>query len=640
MRNRWYIVGFYIVMGTALITLAVLQYHWLGSVSEAEKQRLEETLSASVENFVSDFTEVFQELSQGFRFHVTDMNEDITAQVVEALYSWRKNSPYADLLETVYMVRTAGQDSVEVFVYQPTEQQLTPVLQDSILSNWLETELANDGRLSSSLTLSSFPYLGEFSALSIPIQLLKVVQVAKENTSQKLNIELTVDQLGDVILLKLNNDYIKNELIPEIARRYFSESYADQYQLAVVKTGENETELYYSSFSGLPLPEPDIKTNLERLKFSNMFVLGDRFDSSPSFNIKKLENSDINLRSTHHENTEINDTQLTNRSEVWVFSSEFRDSRTIQETQHGSVTETDTTIIASFAGEVRSDSWELWLSVKDGSLDAFVAKTRNRNLFISFGILGILGISMILIVVFAQRSYQLAEQQMLFVAGVSHELRTPLSVIRSAAENLSEGVIQTEERKKQYAQLMLKEGRRLSDMVDQIMEFSGIQSGKRIYSFSEFQVGALCEEVIKEFQTVLETEHIHLEYSNVVSQKEVWADRDALFMSISNLLSNAIKFSGTCKKISLRVDEAPFKGKEGLRIRVQDFGIGIPPHEQHQVFKPFFRGHQPVQDQIKGNGIGLSLVQKVVQAHGGEVYLKSREGQGSTFILLIPYRHD
>ena len=116
-----------------------------------------------------------------------------------------------------------------------------------------------------------------------------------------------------------------------------------------------------------------------------------------------------------------------------------------------------------------------------GSLEAAVAATRRRNLAISFGILLLLGASVGFIVLSSRRAQRLATQQMEFVAGVSHELRTPLAVICSAAENLADGVIDNRDQIKRYGGLIRDEGRRLTGMVEQVLEFAGAQSGRKNY---------------------------------------------------------------------------------------------------------------------------------------------------------------
>lgn len=174
-------------------------------------------------------------------------------------------------------------------------------------------------------------------------------------------------------------------------------------------------------------------------------------------------------------------------------------------------------------------------------------------------------------------------------------------------------------------------------MVDQIMEFSGIQTGKRIYTFSSIDIEQLMTEVKEELRPIFEEHNLKLEYSNISKLISINADHDALYLAITNLLQNAIKFSNGSDNVILRIDEVTYKSGLALRIQVQDFGVGIPTDEQDQVFKPFYRARRSVDNQVKGNGIGLSLVQKVAKAHEGSVELKSIEGEGSTFTLLIPF---
>src|SRR4029079_4150130 len=123
-------------------------------------------------------------------------------------------------------------------------------------------------------------------------------------------------------------------------------------------------------------------------------------------------------------------------------------------------------------------SWRILLQHADGSLDAAVAHARLRNLYLSFGILATLMISVGLIVMNARRSERLAAQQMDFVATVSHELRTPLAVVRSAAQNLSAGVINDATQARRYGDLIEGEGRRLTEMVEQVLEYAGVNGNQ------------------------------------------------------------------------------------------------------------------------------------------------------------------
>src|SRR5262249_35603336 len=128
--------------------------------------------------------------------------------------------------------------------------------------------------------------------------------------------------------------------------------------------------------------------------------------------------------------------------------------------------------------DLAPSSWQLVLTHQAGSLDVAVQKARDKNLAIGFGILLLLGVSVALTLLSAQRERRLAQQQMQFVSAVSHELRTPLAVICSAGENLADGVVQDSERARKYGTLVRNEGHRLAEMVEQVLDFAGIQSGK------------------------------------------------------------------------------------------------------------------------------------------------------------------
>lgn len=642
-------------MAIALISLAILQYKWLGTVSDTEKERLEESLSASSENFVSDFNDVFHQLSSAFRVQVSSPSYDINGVLSDSYFNWINNSPHPEIIDSVYVIKKAEDEPLELFLFDKESLNLKPISITSDIQQWIDkdSQLSRFNINGTSLRVS--PFFGNPTFIANPVQLLDMIQVIKPEIGQNVNVQLSIDQLDDIVLIKLNDSYIKEQIIPAIARVYFSESYDDQYSLSLVKlsvgseydfsTSLQEIEyedVYYSSIATDELTQPDFSTSLDRFSFSNILVYKSEtspFSQNNSISLSRSDSMLFRFQEKIISSEQIDTVAIDNHATTAISHIFSNNSLRSSDDSSSWQMQSDTTITSSLTGALRGSSWHLWLSFKQGSLETFVNKTRIRNLGISFGILSILGISVVFIVVFAQRSRELSEQQMLFVAGVSHELRTPITVIRSAAENLKEGVVQDEERRQQYASLMLKEGRRLSDMVDQIMEFSGIQTGKRVYHFKDVDIAELFDSVKEESLHLLDDKGMHLEYSINSKQTTIYADPDAIFLSITNLINNAIKFSGSSKKVLLKVDDIQLKAKPALRIQVQDFGIGIPEKEQNSVFKPFFRGEKSVNDQVKGNGIGLSLVQKVAVAHKGEISLKSKEGEGSIFSLILALEH-
>jgi signal transduction histidine kinase len=631
MQNRWFTYSFLVVLVGALLTLAILQYHWLGSVSDAERQRLEESVEASTENFISDFNESFSRLHRAFRIQVTNNDnsaEELELNVLESSDTWyASNQPYA-LTSEIYLIKNRENGS-EINRYNSETNSLEQITPDSSLQSWLEDHV-DSVKEERSTPLRSLPDLGDPSFLKIPVQVLDFVTLNRSDQSQNLEVRLSIDQLDDFVLIRLNDEVIQNELIPDIASRYFGDSYQDQYQISIVNTEDGSR---YFTIGGAQ-EKPEFSKNLDRLNFSSLMMIEndrnpvDMEGDSVVFSFFSSHSERIITRERSSENVEGEQEQLNSNIDV--------DANSQLQSLNVESSTRDTSITTAFVGNLSPSDWQLWLSFKAGSLDEFVSKTRNRNLTISFGILLVLGISGCMILIFAQRSRELAEQQMIFVAGVSHELRTPITVIRSAAENLSEGVVQSEDRKKEYANLMLAESKRLSEMVDQIMEFSGIQSGKRIYSITDVAIDPLMQDVLREMESLAEQKNIEIQYANISKLPTFRADRDAIFLALTNLIRNAIKFSDAGSRVIFRVDEVTYKSELGLRMQIKDEGIGISEEEQKKIFQPFYRAEHVVSEQIKGNGIGLSLVERVAKAHDGTITVKSSPGVGSTFTLIIP----
>lgn len=280
--------------------------------------------------------------------------------------------------------------------------------------------------------------------------------------------------------------------------------------------------------------------------------------------------------------------------------------------------------------------WELRLRHRAGSLEAAVAKVRRRNLLLSSSILLLLIASIGLLMLSVRRAKKLAQQQMDFVAGVSHELRTPLAVIDSAGYNLTKGVVKDPQRIAHYGSLIRKETRRLQDMVEQILEFAGVQSGKQKYELHPTSVNQVINDVLTSSQPLLAEGEFQLETNVAPDLPAVMADSPALARALQNLLNNAMKYGGENRWIGVQAHAvAQAKGAE-VRITVADHGLGISAEDQRHIFEPFYRGSEVKAAQIHGNGLGLSLVKNIVTAHNGRITVESSEGKGSQFTITLP----
>jgi signal transduction histidine kinase len=219
-----------------------------------------------------------------------------------------------------------------------------------------------------------------------------------------------------------------------------------------------------------------------------------------------------------------------------------------------------------------------------------------------------------------------------FVANVSHELKTPLALIRLFAETLELGRVSSEEKARTYYRVINKESHRLTQLINNILDFSRIEAGRKEYRFAPVNVVTVVREVVDAYRYQIEQLGFTLEVETADDIPEVPMDREAIARALLNLLNNAIKFSRDDKHVRVLAH----RDGERLRISVTDRGIGVPKAEQRKIFEKFYRAEDSLVHETKGSGLGLSLVKHIVEAHGGSVELESAPGKGSTFTLVLP----
>ncbi len=233
-----------------------------------------------------------------------------------------------------------------------------------------------------------------------------------------------------------------------------------------------------------------------------------------------------------------------------------------------------------------------------------------------------------------RRELKLSRLKSDFVANVSHELKTPLALIRLFAETLELGRVPTEDKKQQYHRIINKESRRLTQLINNILDFSRIEAGRKEYRFTRTDVAAVVRDVVDAYRFPIEHQGFTLDLDVAEDLPEMETDPEALSQALINLLNNAIKYSPDKKSITVSVR------REGDRVllSVADRGIGIPKAEQKRIFEKFYRVESSLVHTTKGSGLGLALVQHITEAHGGRVELVSVPGEGSTFTLSLPVR--
>jgi len=231
-----------------------------------------------------------------------------------------------------------------------------------------------------------------------------------------------------------------------------------------------------------------------------------------------------------------------------------------------------------------------------------------------------------------RRETEMARLKADFVANVSHDLKTPLSLIRMFGETLEMGRLPDEATRQEYYRVITRESERLSRLIDNVLDFSRIEGGRRRYEIAPSAVEPLIRETLEAFSYVLSRLGFKVEVTLAPDLPEVPMDADAVGQALANLVDNAIKYSGERK--SLKVEAAVEDGE--LALAVADEGIGIPRDEQGRIFEKFYRVGRSETQGRRGSGVGLALVRHIAEAHGGRVTVESRPGEGSRFTLWLP----
>jgi signal transduction histidine kinase len=229
------------------------------------------------------------------------------------------------------------------------------------------------------------------------------------------------------------------------------------------------------------------------------------------------------------------------------------------------------------------------------------------------------------------RDVQMTETRSQFIASVSHELKTPLTSIRMFAETLSMGRA-SERMKSEYLEIIVNESERLARLVDNVLDFSKLEQGKKLYRFRATRLDEVANSAVRAMQFPLAQQGFQLHVNIDEDLPELQADSDAVQQAILNLLTNAMKYSGDAREIDLRV----LARNGDAVIEVADRGLGLAPDEQKRIFEKFYRAPSHESRLIAGTGLGLTLVAHIAKAHGGNVRVESEPGAGSTFSILIP----
>jgi signal transduction histidine kinase len=572
----------------------VLQYRWVGQVSEAERDRMERNVRTAAFQFRGTFdTEILRAVT-GLRIDATTVRESAWYRFAERYASWLDAADHPEILGSVFLV-DEDRGALRLRRWNTSSENFDPL-------EWPTDLAALRPRFEQELTAftSSDPapralFPDDDSFVATP--LINAPPGRGEPRDRGRGV------FGFTVL-QWDMQYVRTELLPALEEGHFRNSDGDRYRIAVVDS-ENPSRVLYQSDPAAPV-DPARADASEPLfgGFRDPFInrpppdRGDRGDRR-NFNLFRDRGDGPGPDGPRGGGPGGGPGGPGGRGR---FGREF-------------------------------PRWTLLVQHESGSLEAAVENVRRRNLAISFGVLLLLTISVGVLAMSSRRAHRLARQQMEFVAGVSHELRTPVAVIRSAAENLSLGVVGSGDRVKQYGQAIETEARRLGDMVERVLQFAGIASGiptARVPLAPADLIESAADAALHAATSTRIERHVPDDLPAVIG------DPAALRSAVENLIANAVKYGGPDKWVGIRAERGGTRRHPELLITVADHGAGIPSDELPHIFNAFYRGANATGRQIQGSGLGLALVQQIVAAHGGRVTVTTRPGSGTAFTIHLP----
>ncbi|RME24615.1 MAG: sensor histidine kinase [Deltaproteobacteria bacterium] len=285
--------------------------------------------------------------------------------------------------------------------------------------------------------------------------------------------------------------------------------------------------------------------------------------------------------------------------------------------------------------------WSVAVALRDP--EALAADQRWRRA-LRFGVVAV-SVSMIALgfmvsLRFIGRELDVARMKADFAASVSHELRSPITQIRLKGESLLLGLCDDREEEQAAYHAIVRESERLSRLVDNVLDFAAIERGAKRYTLRPGDLGASVRRALVSMEGSLEFKDITLQVELPDDLPAVFHDPDAVGQCVINLVSNAVKYSPEGERVEVvaRQRRGTLRGVEQdlIEVAVTDHGIGIAPHDLRQIFEPFYRSRDSLARRRKGTGIGLTITRYIMDAHGGDIEVRSKPGHGSTFTLRFP----
>jgi signal transduction histidine kinase len=629
--QRLWIVG---VLLLVLCALALMQYHWIDQVAQAERQRLKTNLTTTLSDVEADFDIEITRVSVFFNFPGVS-----PADYSQRYKEWLSRAPYPKLIQGVYFLDTRKTGALLESVI-PREPAIPFPEWKSALPQLVLSQSVATASPPKAAAFVRFPGLSNLDVMvdGNPAFVFPVIPLMprlptqpltsmRRNTSAFGPIEirggrgpLAPSQWAVVIL---DANYLAATFLPRLLKIHLPGGSASSYDILVEnKAAPTPSRIVYHSGSAASESEfghPDGSIRLFALRMDCFLPLSSTANVGIAVTpILRRRNASSPGKGAPVVGSQVHIfTGLDSLSE-WLAPippncgnpvPAFRDSST--------------------------GSWELLVRSRTGSLDQTMATFRQRSLLLSGSVLLVLALGICMLVVLTERARALAEMQTEFVLGVSHELRTPVTVIQVAADNLKKGLVQNSEQARKYGAIIHTHASELSNMIEETLAYARMQSATLIRHRTLVAPEQIVRDALASNESALRNAGIEVGLDLAPHLPPINADVQLLKKCLDTLIHNAIKYAGAGRWMALRAKKV--SKPEGMRVQlsVEDRGPGISSVDLAHIFEPFYRGKHGEASQVPGIGLGLTLVKRVAEAHGGTVEAVSADG--AEFSIFLPF---